>query len=421
MERTVELTGVGALTPYGGSVDALWARVLESDPSFGSGGDPEVLGGPPRSRATVPEDALLAALPTRRFRRLPRQAQMVVGAGARCLEDAGIFRPSSAFDPERIGIFLGTSRGPLEAVENLSVDLIAGRRQVNPLDFQESVYNAPLGHLSIHCKITGPCVALSDGAASGLQALEMALQGLLSGRLDLALVGGVDSLTDRYVRAMADCRVLSGRAGRPERMLPFSAARDGLILGEGAVFLALEVPGCRKGSGPPRRYLRVAAARIASEGAPHYANDPDGAGFERAVRQCLAEAGASAGEVDLVLAAASGQRQLDRAEWRAIGRLWEDQGAGPPVASAPSVTSVKGSLGDLGAGTQLAGLALLAEVFDRELLPPTRPAPELDPDCPCRPLSEPVPRRIDTALVQEAAWGGQNAAVLVRRIEGGAR
>jgi 3-oxoacyl-[acyl-carrier-protein] synthase II len=411
MLRVVELTGVGALTPLGGNLAAMWPLVVGDETPFVAGGDPEVLGGPPRLRAAVADEDLAAALPSRRFRRLPRQARMVVGAGARCFEDAGIARPSRSFDPDRIGIFLGTGRGPIEAVENLSLDLVEGRRQVNPHDFQESVYNAPLGHLSIHFKITGPCVALSNGVVSGLQAIEMALQGLASGRLDLALVGGVDSLTDRYVRGMADCRILSGgRRGR-ERMAPFCAERDGVVLGEGALFLALEVPGCRRGAPPPRRYLRVEAASIASEGSLHYANDPDGAGFEAALGSCLAEGGITPDGVDLVLAAATGQRQLDRAEARALARIWADAG------SRPALTSVKGIFGDLGAGAQLAALALASEVFERDLLPATRPRPRPDPQCPVRPLVDLVERRIETAVIQEAAWGGQNAAVLVRRID----
>ena len=405
----IYLTGVGILTPLGGNLEEVWSRVLAGRAAWSAG--PPLTGNRGRHElsARIEDAAIDDRLPARAFRRLPRYSKLFLAAAASCLRDLGGEGLPSGIRPERAGVFLGTSRGPLEAVESISFDLLDGRaRHVNAVQFQETVYNAPLGHLSIHYGITGPCIALSSGGASGLLALEMAVSALHAGRLDLALVGGVDSLTETYRQGMSDAGVLSpGRRGS-EQMAPFAADRNGTIAAEGGVFLAIETAAsaARRNA---RKDVELLAAVSVSDGFSFYANDPEGRGFRRSMRTCLREAEIGPDGVDLVLASASGERQLDRAEWRGIRDLWG--GNPPPVL----VTSVNGLLGDMGAANALLSIALCHRIFERGMVPGAPSAARLDPECPLEIVSTSRPGSPRTVLVNEASWGGINASAAVRR------
>ena len=405
-ERSPRLLAAGLLTPLGVGREAIWERMVRGERAFEALEGPVPPGGV-RPAGRIPDSWIEELLPARKYRRLPRYSQMVLAAAAACLDGLGGERVTARFEAARIGVFLGTGRGPLEAVESLSDDLVAGNaRQVNATHFQETVYNAPLGHLSIHYGITGPCVALSSGTASGLLALEMAAVQLAAGRLDLALVGGVDSLTAKYEEGLADAGTLAGRRGRAD-MAPFAVDRDGLLAAEGAVFLAFGREGDepRPGSDPAVRLLGVASACDAFSS---HATEPGGEGFARAVRSCCRVAGIAPGEVDLVLAAATGERQLDAAEWQGLARA---------LGGRPRATALKGMIGDMGAANALLALALCREIFARGQVPGTVHGGEIDPRCGLDVPRTAAAAAVATVLIDEASWGGVNVCAAVRRQE----
>jgi 3-oxoacyl-[acyl-carrier-protein] synthase II len=273
------------------------------------------------------------------------------------------------------------------------------------------VANTAIGHLSIHHGITGPGIAVVTGTAAGLQALEMALLQLDSGRIDRALVGGIDTLTDLYHQAMSDLRVLARGDRSPAEGAPLAEERSGIVPSEGAVFLALESRASCLGHGA-KPLAEVVSAASVSDGFSFYGNDPEGRGFQRAMELCLARAGVPRDQVDLVLAAASGQSILDRAEWRGIEKTWQE--AKPTVP----VTAIKGVTGEMGAATALLGVAIATRVFAREVIPPVVPSRPLDPECGLAVIRhQPLRRQVRYALVNEASWGGVNVTALLRRAE----
>ncbi|HTQ79631.1 MAG TPA: beta-ketoacyl synthase N-terminal-like domain-containing protein [Thermoanaerobaculia bacterium] len=397
------VSAYGGLTPLGHDRETLWQRVVRGERGY------VLNGGRPAGR--IAEEELDDRLPARKYRRLPRYSKLVLAAAAAAIADLGGEKVWAGFDLSRVGVFLGTGRGPLEAVESLSDDLVAGQaRQVNATHFQETVYNAPLGHLSIHYGITGPCVAISSGTASGLLALEMAVAALAAGRIDLALVGGVDTFTSGYQDGMGDAGVLAGSRGRRPDMAPFAADRNGIVIGEGGLFVVLERGSVleRRAGSSGGRLARLSGIASASDGFSFYGNEPGGAGFAHAIRGCLAAAGIAPSEVDFIFASAGGERQLDRAEWEGIGQVWGGRPAAP-------VTALKGLTGDMGAASALFALAVGCEVFQRDLIPGLVQEGDLDPACDLDVPRAARPVRVERALVNEAAWGGVNASVLLER------
>jgi 3-oxoacyl-[acyl-carrier-protein] synthase II len=402
MDRGFVISGIGFISPLGTGIDALWANICGGVSAFAPNETLSALTKKHTLAAVVPDDVINALLPAARYRRLPRYSRLALAAVAQCLSDLPLRALPKGFLTSRVGVFMGTSIGPLESVEHIAVELIANNpKAVNPLDFQESVYNAPLGHVSVHYGITGPCIALSSGDASGLAAMEMALTFLANEQIDLALVGGVDALTAFYYKGMSDLNVLT-----PGRMAPFARDRNGTILSEGAAFLSIEneeVNRLRNG----RRYGRIAGVASACDGFSFYRNDPEGSGFRLAMENCLAASGLEARDIGAIVAAASGQKHLDRAEWLGIRAIWGDDDV--------PVTSLRGLVGDMGAGTALLMCALACEIFRRGVIPPT--VPSTDSEFGLNILREPLQREVDALLLNEASWGGMNSSVILRRAE----
>jgi len=410
LRNPVIISGISCLTPFGRGLGQAWSKIVRGERSFGV--MPQFSAGPvkPHLCGLVSDEDIDTCLPSRKFVRLPRYSKLVLSSAAECLRDAGLERLGKAMDPERIGVFLGTARGPQEAVESISLKLVEGApHQINPLHFQETVYNAPLGHLSIHYGITGMCVAFSSGQASGLQALDAAVSFLDTRKIDLALVGGVDTVTEIYMRGMADVRVLSPQGGGREETAPFAAARNGTIVGEGGAFLALERNDSNRARGGAR-YAEIVSTAIASDGFSHYRNDPSGKGFEYAIRKCLQGANLTAKDIHLIIACASGQPELDRSEWSGIASACGDDAARIPV------TSIKGVSGDLGAASQILAVALCSEIFKNGLIPGTFHDHPLDPDCPLQIIRKSIEAPVETALLNEASWGGVNATVFLKKV-----
>jgi 3-oxoacyl-(acyl-carrier-protein) synthase len=191
-------------------------------------------------------------------------------------------------------------------------------------------------------------------------------------------------------------------------MAPFAADRDGLVVAEGGACLALErADEVVRRAGRPLATL--AGLHTASDGFCPHANEPGGAGFRLAMAGCLAAAGSRPEEVDVVLAAASGERELDRAEHRGLAAVW-----GPRARILP-VTALKSWFGDVGAASALFSLAVAARMFETGIIPPTCSTGDLDPELALNLVRRPTPSRLETVMVNESSWGGLNATLLLRR------
>jgi 3-oxoacyl-(acyl-carrier-protein) synthase len=191
-------------------------------------------------------------------------------------------------------------------------------------------------------------------------------------------------------------------------MSPFARDRNGIVLAEGAVFLALEreeVNHSRNG----KRYARLGGVASASDAFSFYRNDPTGRGFQLAIENCLEASGLGLGDIEVILAAASGQDQLDRAESAGIRSVWGERSREVPV------TALKGVLGDIGAATSLLVCALGCEIFRRGIIPATVPVREVDPEFALNLVQAPQERAVETILVNEASWGGLYASAILQR------
>lgn len=189
MKQRYVITGLGAVSPYGTGVDALWTGLKKGESAIrpiknfdGSKYRTKVAG-------EVPEYELEGFNFDAGFKRLPRVSQQAVLASEIALRDAGLQVIPEEM-AERMGIYLGTRNGALEKTgEFYGKVVINGPYRSNPLLFQETVFNSMAANISLRYKITGPSYVTPSGETGALSALDLAVLQLEAGRVQAALVG----------------------------------------------------------------------------------------------------------------------------------------------------------------------------------------------------------------------------------------
>lgn len=329
LDRVV-ITGLGALTPAGTDVQALWE-------AYSAG----------RDCTTVEDGVRLGRVEYSPGDFLgPKERKRVDGLGLfsiissrQALEDAALELTDE--NRTRVGAILGTGVGPMESMEGFSVGVInEGAGGANPAVFPNTVYNAAGGQVAIKIGALGPASTVTVGHAAGASSLCYGCELAGADHADAMLCLGADSLTDTVITAYHELGVL-GNGGSP-----------GMALSEAGVAVLVERLGAARKRGA-RIHAEVLGHAVTSDALGVGRLDPEGEGLERAMRLALERAGVAASELAAVWASRCGLAVADQAEARAIERL---------LGADVKVNAPKLLLGEpMGAGASLnAALAIAA-------------------------------------------------------------
>ncbi|TDC22124.1 beta-ketoacyl-[acyl-carrier-protein] synthase family protein [Streptomyces sp. 8K308] len=405
MAGEIAVTGVGLVTPGGVGAPATWRTVCDGRSTAER--DEALAGLPVDISCPVPGFDGDALLGRRLARRLDRATQLGMVAAHEAMAMADL--PAGSLDPARVGVLMGSGGSSLAGVAEAHRRLLAGRPEtISPTALPRSLPSACAGEIALGLGATGPAFAVVAGCASPLLAVRIARDLLASGDLDVAVVGGAESLRHPLtVAGFAQLGTVSRRTGDPAAASrPFDADRDGLVVAEGAAVLVLERPGhARARRAPVLAWL--AGCGAAGEAHHPTAPDPEGAGGRRAAEAALADAGWQPEDIGHVNAhgAATVANDAAEASWLA--------GALP---HRPPVTAPKGALGHAGAGSGAIEAALTVLALRERLVPPTANLDRLDPAFDLDVVAKsprPVAEELG-ALTVSAALGGQSAALLLR-------
>ncbi|HEY4116433.1 MAG TPA: beta-ketoacyl synthase N-terminal-like domain-containing protein, partial [Byssovorax sp.] len=297
-----------------------------------------------------------------------------------------------------VGVAVGTSSGGMESATRLFALRRAGK-DVPPELARATTYFAPLDAAIARLGVPPARVTqvLAACAASTI-AIGLAARWLDAGLCDVVIAGGYDAVTPFVA---AGFEVL--RATSPTRPRPFRMGRDGMALGEGAALVALVRGDDAQGAGVLARFSGFGA----STDAVHItAPDRTGAGLARAARAALVDASTAAAEIDLVSAHGTATPFNDAMEARAIAAALD--------GASPVVHPMKAEIGHtLGAAGVLEALAAAAAIA-RGVAPAAAGEGELDDDARVTLLERCEARSIGAALKLSAAFGGTNAALVLR-------
>jgi 3-oxoacyl-[acyl-carrier-protein] synthase II len=414
MDRTrVVVTGMGAITPLGLDVGALWAGLLAGRSGVGPITAFDPTGLPTRIAAQVRGFDPLAYLDAKLAGRLERVTQFAVAAARQAVADAGL--DLEAADRERVGVAMNTGGGGISAVarETLVLDR-QGPRRVTPLLVPMMMPNVVSCQVSISLGVLGPVVTQAAACAAGILAVIDGMHLIQRGDADVVVAGGTEAaLIALGIASLSNAHATSRRNDEPERASrPFDRGRDGFVFGEGAGALVLEsLEHARQRDA--RIYAEVLGGALTADAHHLVAPDPAGRGAARAMTLALRDAKVTPEDVGFVCAHATSTPAGDEAEARAIHAALGSH------ASDVAVTAPKSMLGHLlGAAGAVAAIASVRSLVDR-LVPPTINLDDPDPACDLNHVrGEPRSLAQGVGIVNGFGFGGQNASVVLGQAPG---
>ncbi|QKV19862.1 beta-ketoacyl-[acyl-carrier-protein] synthase family protein [Oricola thermophila] len=401
--RRIVITGIGGLCCLGTNATDIWRAMRDGT----CGISPLAI--PDRHDLKTAIAGQIAMLPEhgfdkRRTMAMGRFGLLAALAAGEALGQAGLAadrRPDM-----RIGAVIGAGVFGGDAIERAYRDVfLEGRKRADIFTVPKAMPSSPAVNVSMVHGLTGPVFGVTSACASGNHAIAAALDLLRLGRADAIVAGGADApLTYGVVKAWEAMRILARTACRP-----FSADREGLVLGDGAGALVLETMESAERRGAPI-LAEVAGAGLSADASDIVA--PTVEGPAAAMRDCLADAGLDPADVDYVNAHGTATVGNDRTETRAIRAVFGTH------ADALSVSSTKSMHAHcLGASSALEAIACIGAIRDG-VVPPTVNYGEPDPECDLDVTPNEARRReVNVALSNAFAFGGANAVVAFRAVE----
>ena len=405
-KRRVVITGLGAISPLGNSVEDAWRNAVAGTSGVGRLDKFDTEGYSVTIAAQVQNFEAKRYMEPKEVRRRDAFIQYGIAAGVQAIEDAGL--PREPDDAHRYGIAVGSGIGGLQTIEDThSVLIKRGPRRISPFFIPATVVNMVSGNLSIMYGYTGPNLALATACTTGTHSIGLAARLIQHGDADVMVAGGSEYGTSPItVAAFATMKALSTRNDDPEAASrPWDRDRDGFVLGEGAGVVVLE-----EYERARRRGADIYAELLGfgMSGDAHHITSPleSGAGGIACMENALRDAGIAPETVDYINAHGTSTPLGDVAETKMIKRVF-GQDTGIAISSTKSMT---GHL--LGAAGSVEAIFTIMAIRD-QVCPPTinleNPGEECDLDY--------VPNQAREMLVQVGlsnsfGFGGTNGTVI---------
>jgi len=407
--RRVVVTGMGALTPLGLSVDEYWdgLRGGESGAATIESFDPEGL----RVTFACELDGFEAEdyLDAKQARRMDPFCQYALVSADQAVQDAGLDPESMPQEEkDRVGVIFGTGIGGMQVFRDQTEYFLDNdEARTSPFFIPMLIPDIAAGQIAMQHGFRGPNHAMISACATGNHNIGDAYRLIREGDMDAAVCGGTDACVTRLgIAGFASMRALSTRNDDPAHASrPFDAHRDGFVMGEGAGALVLEHLEQARERGAPI-YAEVEGIGMSADAHHLTAPDPEGGGVCLALERVLDNADISPAEVDYINAHGTSTPLGDEAETKALKKVFGDQAYELNVSSTKSMT---GHL--LGAAGAIEAIAAI-QALRHDVVPPTINFEEPDPDCDLNyTFNEAEERPVDLALSNAFGFGGHNTSV----------
>ncbi|CAI3791290.1 beta-ketoacyl-[acyl-carrier-protein] synthase family protein [Pseudarthrobacter sp. MM222] len=396
----VVITGLGAVTPVGGTAAESWDALLAGRSGIAALADDWAQALPVRLAGRVTLD-VAALLSTPEYKRMDRCGQLALIASREAWAQAG--RPDA--DPERLAVVIGSGYGGLDTTLEQARTLDAsGPRRVSPHTLTRIMTNAPSAWVSMEVGAKGGARTPVSACASGAEAISQGADMIRAGAADVVIAGGVDScINGLIISGFAQIRALSTRNEDPQSASrPFDRDRDGFVLAEGAGILVLEREDHARARGAAILGV-VAGTAVTSDAVDIVAADP--AMQRRVMEKALAAAELSPQDIGLVHAHATSTPVGDRLEADAIKAVLGNQ---VPVTSTKSLT------GHLLGGAGALGAVVMVQALRSGALPGTRNLQAPGDGVDLNIIPETVSGLSATAGITNAfGFGGHSAALVI--------
>ena len=410
--KRVVVTGLGAVTPVGNTPEETWKSLCNGV----SGAAPITLFDASKFKtqfACEVKDFKPAEYIDRKdLRKMDRYAQLAMVSAIQAVNDSGI--DVEAEDKNRIGVIFGGIKTFEEEVGYYATHKENGPKY-NPFFIPKMIADIAAGQISIHYGFHGPNFATTSACASSTNALADAFNLIRLGKANIIVSGGAEAaITESGVGGFNAMHALSTRNDDPEHASrPFSASRDGFIMGEGAGCLILEELEHAKARGA-KIYAEMVGEGMSADAYHITASHPEGLGACLVMQNALEDAGMKPEDIDYINVHGTSTPVGDISEAKAIKQVFGDAAYKLNISSTKSMT---GHL--LGAAGAVEAMASVLAVKN-DIVPPTinhaddDRDPEIDYDLNYT-FNTAQKREVRAALSNTFGFGGHNACVIFKK------
>ncbi len=412
MKRRVVVTGLGAVTPIGNTVEEFWSSVKEGKVGIGEITKFDTSDYKVKVAAEVKGFAAKEHMDFKAAKRMEPFSQYAVAAAMEAYEDAGLDMEKE--DPFRAGVIVGSGIGSLQVVEREYEKILTkGPGRVNPLMVPLMISNMAAGNISIQLGLKGKCTNVVTACASGTNCIGDALRAIQYDDADIMLAGGTEScICPTGVAGFTSLTALSASQDPMRASIPFDKDRDGFVLGEGAGVVVLEELEHAKARGA-KIYAEVTG--YGATGDAYHITSPaeDGSGAAKAMELAMREGGVSPRQVDYINAHGTGTHHNDLFETRAIKLAFGEAAKGVVINSTKSM--IGHLLGAAGGVEFITCVKTIQDGFIHQ----TMGTKETDAECDLNyAIGAPVEREVNYVLTNSLGFGGHNATLLLQKYEG---
>lgn len=409
--RRVVVTGVGAITPLGNTVDETWKGICEGRSGIAPITHFDVSAFSTRFGGSIRNFDVTEYIPAKEARRLDKFLHYGVAAGIQAVRDAGL--QDAPYAPLRVGVAAGSGIGGITSIEDTlhTIDK-SGPRKISPFFVPGAIINMISGTLSIMFNFQGPNLAITTACTTGTHNIGIAARLIAHGDADAMVVGGAEMATSPVgLGGFCAARALSTRNEDPEHASrPWDAERDGFVLSDGAGLLVLEEYAAAHKRGA-KIYAEIIGFGMSGD-AHHITSPPeDGRGAAACMQNALRDAGLPADAVQYINAHGTSTPAGDLAETLAIRSVF---GAHADKVAVSSTKSMVGHL--LGASGAVEAIFSVLSLRD-QIAPPTinmeHPGPGCDLDYVPN-VARSMPMQV--AISNSFGFGGTNGSLVFRRI-----
>ena len=412
MKRRVVVTGLGAVTPIGNTVDEFWEGIKAGKVGIGEITRFDTADYKVKLAAEVKGFVAKERMDFKAAKRMELFSQYAVAAAKEAYEDAGLEIEKE--DPFRAGVIVGSGIGSLQTVEKEYEKILSrGPGRVNPLMVPLMISNMAAGNISIQLGFRGKCTNVVTACASGTNCIGDALRAIQYDDADIMIAGGTEScICPSGVAGFTSLTALSTAQDPMRASIPFDKDRGGFVLGEGAGVVVLEELEHAKARGA-RIYAEVAG--YGATGDAYHITSPadDGSGAAKAMELAMQDGNVTPDQIDYINAHGTGTHHNDLFETRAIKVALKD------AAKNVVVNSTKSMIGHLlGAAGGVEFVTCVKSIQDG-YIHQTMGTEVADEECDLNyAIGAPVEKDVRCVLTNSLGFGGHNATLLLKKYEG---
>ena len=406
----IVITGLGAVAPNGNNVEEYWSNLISGVSGIGPITYFDASGHRVKIAGELSNFQPESVLDPKDIRKLDPFSVYALAATHEAISMSGL--DSDSFNPDRIGVTIGTGVGGIQTLEDQQrVIDNKGARRVSPQFVPKMIANIAGGHLSMRWNLKGPNQTVTSACASATDAIGMAMRLILAGDADAMVTGGTEaSITGLTIAGFANMRALSQSNDNPTAASrPFDKDRNGFVLGEGAGMIVIETESHAKDRGAT--ILAELAGYGSTDDAFHITQPSEGGvGALKAMERATLDAKLNLDEIDYINAHGTSTPFNDKNESAAIKNLFGDHSNNLKVSSTKSMT---GHL--LGAAGGIEAVASVKTIM-KQLIPPTINYDTPDPECDLDYVPNNAQKwKVNALLSNTFGFGGHNAVICIRK------